>query len=248
MPILFLQILNVCCSVVYLFFELEFYMLILLKLFANILVCLLITDNYKISKLFNLIMISLLLMFSYYGFYAFISKLISATIFELFNKNISYLATIVIFFAIIIYIFAVFKTTKRLVQNKIIKNFIKEVSFFAFGKHIKFNGLIDSGNALYDYKTKLPVVIVSVYSLKEYLQKNIYENITNRKFDDLFFDHYLKVSVVSGEISEIPIIKIPEIIVSDEKNSERFKCVIGLVNHKFENENSYSCLLHREFV
>ena len=68
------------------------------------------------------------------------------------------------------------------------------------------------------------------------------------KFNDLFFDHYLKVSVVSGEISEIPIIKIPEIIVSDEKNSERFKCVIGLVNHKFENENSYSCLLHREFV
>ena len=248
LPLLFLQILHTCNCVIYLFFELKSFEFLMIKFLIMIIVCLLITDSYKFSKLFSLIMISLLLMFSYYGFSVFIIELIKAVANEVFNVKISKIASIITLFFIILYIFAVFRVVNHLTKKKIIKNFIKKVSFFAFGKHIEFNGLIDSGNALYDSKTKLPVVLVSVLSLKNYLSQNIYENITKNNFCNLSCDHYLKVCFASGVVSEIPIFKIQNIKICGENGCSSFRCVIAIVNHKFENDNAYDCLLHRDFV
>lgn len=248
LSILFLQILTLVCSVMYLVLELKFYQYLIMKILVNVVICLLITDSYKFSKLAGLYFSSLILMFSYYGFSRFLVLFAQAVLKDVFAIKLSRIYDLLIIFAIVCYIFAVFKTVHVYSKNKNLKTFLKKVSFFAFGKHIEIVGLLDSGNVLYDSKTKLPVIIVSVFSLKKYLPNNIYKNITNEDYGELAVSHYLKVVTVANKEFDIPIIDIKEITLFDGEKTKKFKCVLGIVNHRFESTNSYECLLHRDFV
>ena len=53
---------------------------------------------------------------------------------------------------------------------------------------------------------------------------------------------------VAGEPFDVPIINISKARIGDGVENKEFDCVIGLVNHNFENANTYDCLLHRDFV
>lgn len=244
----FLQVFNICNCVVYLFLSIKLYEFIMIKIIINMILSLLIIDSYKPKQIFSFIMISLLLLFSVYGISIFMLEIISALEIIIFNKKLSQFVEIMVFFAILLYIFAVFKSVKYLTRKKTIKHFIRKLSFFAFSKHIEFNGLIDSGNSLYDSKTGLPVVLVSVFALKNYLPHNIYKNITNGIYNDVKIDHYLKVYDAVGAVSKIPIISVSEVLIFNEGECNNFKCAIAMVNQVFEKGDEYSCLLHRDFV
>ena len=151
-------------------------------------------------------------------------------------------------FAIILYIFAVFICVTKITKTTKIKSFIRKVSFFAFGKHIEIMGLLDTGNVLYDTKTKLPVIIVNVKSLKKYLPQKDYQNITNKNYLNSCFSHYLKVMTISKEQEEIPIIIPRFVVIKNGGDVKNVKCVLGFVNHNFENSNAYDCLLHRDLI
>lgn len=246
--IVLLQILNVTAGVIYLVLELKFYQFIIIKLVSNLLICLLITKSYKLSDFSLLYFSSLALMFSYYGFSKFMTALARAVIFQIFHKNLSIICDFVIIFAIICYIFAFFKLINILSKNKNLNSFLRKVSFFAFGKHIEIIGLLDSGNVLYDTKTKLPVIVIDVCALKKFLPKENYINITNCNYKNFPVSHYLNVVTVSDKTFDMPIvdIKFASIYCGTEKRN--IKCVLGIVNHRFENSNRYDCLLHRDFI
>ena len=123
---------------------------------------------------------------------------------------------------------------------------MRKVSFFAFGKHIEIRGLLDTGNVLYDTKTKLPVIILNVNSVQKYLSKNDYKNITDKTYINSYVSHYLKVVTISKVQEEIPIIVPRFVVIKNGGEVKNVKCVLGLVNHNFENSNSYDCLLHRD--
>ena len=107
-------------------------------------------------------------------------------------------------------------------------------------------GLLDTGNVLFDTKTKLPVIIINVKALKEFLSQKNYQNITNKNYLNLGVSHYLKVATISNEENEIPIIIPKFVIIKNGGNVKNEKCVLGLVDHDFENSKDYQCLLHRD--
>ncbi|MBR7172272.1 MAG: sigma-E processing peptidase SpoIIGA [Clostridia bacterium] len=246
--IFLLQILNVSAGAIFLVLELKFYQFLLMKILAYFLICLLITNNYKFSKFIPFFFLSLVMMFSYYGFSKFLVMFVRALFIQIFSKNLSKICDLVIVFAILCYIFALFKIIDAFSKNKILNTFLRKVSFFAFGKHIEFMGLLDSGNVLYDSKTKLPVIIVSVYSLKKYLPQKDYKNITNCNYDNLAVSHYLKVVTIANKNFDIPIFDIKKVSVYFGTEKRSFRCVLGVVSHRFESSNRYDCLLHRDFV
>lgn len=246
--VFFLQILNICASAIYLFLELKFYEFVLLKIVADFVICLIITDSYKFSKILILFATSLLIMFSYYGFSKFIIKFVQSIFNEVFCIKLPYFCDFLIIFALFCYVFAIFALIHKLSKNKNLKTFLRKVSFLAFGKHIEIVGFIDTGNVLYDTKTKLPVIVLKCDSLKNFLPSKIYKNITNGNFSKLGVSHYIKCVSVAGKQMEIPIINIKKATISDGCDSKTFECVIGIVNHRFENSNEYDCLLHRDFV
>lgn len=244
--LIFLEIFNIINLSVYFILKLESYQFILLKFAINLIIILLITDSYKFLDLLNLFLISIFLMFSYYGFFKFIYILICAITNNVFCKNMSYFAITIIVFLIFVYVFAVFIIISKIMKTKKIKALIQKVVFFAFGKHIEIMGLLDTGNILYDTKTKLPVIILNVKVLKNYLSQKDYQNITNEDYSSIAVDHYLRVITISKEEQEIPIIIPKYVIIKDGERVKREKCVLGLVNHDFENTNDYGCLLHRD--
>lgn len=248
LEIVFLQILNMSILAIYLFCELEFYQFVLLKILISMVIVLLMTDSYKPSKVFSLFFISNILMFSYFGFYKFFALLARAIIIELFSIKLPYFCDLIINIAIFCYVFAVFAIINSFARKRIINNFLRKVSFLAFGKHINLTGLIDTGNVLYDNKTGCPVVLVSSYSLEKYLPKNTYENITNNNFKEVGFDHSLKLVTVSNKTFDVPILNVKKVIINNDEKSKEFKAVIGIVNHRFENQKNYDCLIHRDLI
>ena len=226
--IAFLQILNIAFNVIYIVIGLKFHSFILFKILINFIITLLVTDSYKFSNLISLYFSSVVLMFSYYGFAKFTTLLFDAIMLQVFNKNLSIIYDLIVIIVLICYIFAVFSLSHFYEKTKNLKSFLKKVSFLAFGKHIEFVGLLDSGNVLYDTKTKLPVILVSVYSLKNYLPINIYKNITINNFNEMGVSHYLKVVTVDNKNFEIPIIKINTATIDDGENKKNinFLCFL----------------------
>ncbi len=246
--LLFLEIFNLCNLSIYLFLELKFYQFILGKILVNLILTLLITDDYKFKKLCELFFMQNVLMFSYYGFYEFLILLSRAVIFENFCKKLPIICDICILFAFLCYIFAVFALVSKLSKIKKIKSLLSKVSFLAFGRHIEIMGLLDSGNVLRDTKTNLPVIIINVRTIKNYLSKKDYENIIKGDYSKLNFSHYLKVVTISKEETEIPIIIPKSVVIGEGKNLKIKRCALGFVSHDFENSNAYGCLLHRDFI
>jgi hypothetical protein len=149
-------------------------------------------------------------------------------------------------FVIFLYIFAVFMVVSKITKIKKIKSLLCEVSFFAFERHIEIMGLIDTGNVLYDTKTKLPVIIVNVKAIQKYLPLKDYENITKNNLSNEKVDHYLKVKTISNKESEIPIIIPKSVVIKNEGGVINRRCVLGFINHDFENSKMYDCLIHRD--
>ena len=178
----------------------------------------------------------------------FFQMLIQSLVIMIFGKEISNLCEILLVFAGICYVFAVFELVGYLSKKKILKSFLKRVSFLAFGRHIEIVGLLDTGNVLYDSKTNLPVIVLSVFALKNFLPSNIYKNITIGDFSELGVNHYLECVSVAEKTLSMPIIKIDSATIICGDKSQKVNCVLGIVNHRFEGSNEYDCLLHRDFV
>lgn len=245
--IMFLQILNILLSVLWVYFSFQRYIFVLSKIAVIFVISLLITDNFDIKNLSVLFVSYTALSFSVLGFLRFLIDAMVAVIFDIFHIKFSYLLDIVVLFGIILYIFAIFWCVYNFSKTKKLKSFLMEVSFFAFGKHIKITGLLDTGNVLYDTKTKKAVIVIDKTALKKYLPKNIYKNITQNNFNDLRLSNILEYVSVGGVKMEMPIIDIKSAKIDDGVCVKSFDCVLGISSQPF-CDKAYECLLHRDFV
>ena len=246
--IFLLQILNVAAGVIYILLELKFYQFMLVKFLVYLVICLLITNSYKLPEISSFYFSSIALMFSYFGFSRFLNLFARAVFIQFFHIKLPKICDLIVVFALLCYIFALFALIKAFSKNKKLDSFLRKVSFFAFGKHIEFMGLLDSGNVLYDSKTKLPVIVVDARALKKYLPRENYINITNDKYENFPISHYLNVVTVADKQFDMPIINIENVSIYCGSEKRKIKCVLGIVNHRFENSNRYDCLLHRDFI
>ena len=141
-------------------------------------------------------------------------------------------------FYLLLYFLAAFIKTK---SN--FKNFLADVSFSLSGKHISLKGLIDSGNSVYDSNSRLPVVLLSIDSLKKFMPLASFSYVS-----EVLSSHLEKCVLVGGNNIYVPIVKVEDckIFRNGKANNTRF--VVGVVEKKFYDEKHYDCLLHRDFV
>ena len=243
----FLQILNVLVGVLFIYFKFETYIFVLLKIAVIFIITLLVADDYNLKPLSLLFLCYVVLTFSVLGFLKFLVLVFKCVLFDIFCIKFSYLLDIVVLFGIILYIFAIFWCVYNLTKKKKLKTFLMKVSFLAFGKHIEIVGLLDTGNSLYDTKTKKAVIVVSCQALKKYLPKNIYKNITNNNFNELGLSNIIEYVSVGGKILSMPIVDVGSVKIDDGVCVKKFDCVLGISSQPFA-EKDYECLLHRDFV
>lgn len=243
----FLQILNVLVSVLFIYFKFESYVFVLLKIFVIFIISLLVADDYNLKPLSILFLSYVILTFSVLGFLKFLVLVFECVLFDIFCIKFSYLLDIVVLFVIILYIFAIFWCVYNFTKKKKLKSFLMKVSFLAFGKHIEIVGLLDTGNSLYDTKTKKAVIVISCQALKKHLPKNIYKNITNNNFNDLGLSNIIEYVSVGGKTLSMPIVDVGSVKIDDGNCVKKFDCVLGISSQPFA-EKDYECLLHRDFV
>ena len=200
--LLFLQIPKVCASVICFFCLKNIFACVLVKFLAFLLCIIFITDSFRIKKLLAILFLEALLLFSIFGFFVFLMLWVNSSFNDIFLQKIPQNCQIFTLFAIILYIFAVFRIVRLYENNKFLRKFLTKVSFSLNGKHIYLYGLIDSGNALFDPLTRKPVVLVSIDSLE-------------KNFSKIEIEHLLKLSsrkikcdTISGSGFEIPILKV----------------------------------------
>lgn len=136
------------------------------------------------------------------------------------------------------------------------------VSIQLHNQEVQINGLLDTGNNLYDPITNWPVIIGEIEIFKdilndeEYLQllevlSNIYdiERIEKLKNDFNINIRLIPFTSVGNENGMLMGIVLDGVSVQDGKELKENKNVIlGLYNKKLSTDNSYRLLLHPKLV
>ncbi len=129
-------------------------------------------------------------------------------------------------------------------KKKDLKKLLAKIEFSLLDDHIKVTGLIDSGNSLYDSKTKLPVIVISKAVLRKYIADINYEIITLL----LAEARREECLVVDGHRFEIPILEVKRICIDRDGEKKEIKCVLGVVEHKIYDTSNFECLIHKDFI
>ena len=171
----------------------------------------------------------------------FLCEVFSVSIENVFSLKINKSFSFIIYFAIILYVFAIFDIVSYLEQRKFLKNNLVNLSFLIFGKHIEIVGFIDSGNCLYDSLTRKPVIIVSKRSLEKYFspkELSLFLSSTGR---------VIEYETIAENNSRLKVYDVKAINYSKGEKTKQIPCVVGIMDKVFENAK-YDCLLHRDFM
>lgn len=242
--LIFLQILSIVASVVYLFCLNNIVIFILLKLIFAFVIILLTTENFSFKYIFAKWMALEVLLFFTIGIYIFLSCFYYEVVCEIFNlKNAKIIKNIIIIVIFTQYML-ILSIIKILDNRKKINNFLGKIEFSLLDEHIKIMGLIDTGNSLYDTKTKFPIIIVGLSVLKKRLSKNSYQLLTVLMNQA----RVVECVVAGGKRFKLPIIDVSNCKVCKGDEKQEMKFVVGVLENCFYDVSSYECLLHRDFV
>ncbi|MFW6015601.1 MAG: sigma-E processing peptidase SpoIIGA [bacterium] len=186
------------------------------------------------------------------GYY--VNQIINGNIVGSIDFNTFFLASLIAFIIIkmILHYFSrVMTVQKNLYAAEIYMN----------GKKIEVQGLLDTGNNLYDPITKSPVIIVEYDAIKEIIPENvrniIYDFINNNStsfYEQMGELHEYKIRLIPfssiGE-SGMLIGMVSETVTISLDYEKEFKLndiVLAVYNKKLSQDNSYQILLHPKMI
>lgn len=239
--LLFLQIPKICSSSLCVFGLLKFWLCVLLVVLSKIIWLIFITDSFRLKKLLSIMFLDIAILFSVLGLTMFLCVWLRVGLETLFLQKFPTNYSFLIVFGIFLYIFVFFNLVRGLEKNKFLKQHLLDVSLSLFGKHIKFYGLVDSGNSLTDPLTKMPVVLISLSSIAKYLSFEEIDWLIE------FKSRKINCETVSSERFEIPIFECSDFVISKKNKQVKSRCMIGIVDRKFDG-GKFDCLLHRDFM
>ena len=237
-------------TVVYSLYKVDYPIFIFYKIVAYCMISIILTDKMIISKIAYIFSMIIFMFFSVYGFAEFFIKFSEIVIFKIFGLKIDIIYHFIIILALLLYLLILILFFSSMSKKQNINNFLYNVSFFLFGKHIQISGLLDSGNSLYDTKTGKAVIIVSLSAIKKFISISDYKKLVSNNFNNKLIVNKIDCRTVGEKKVTLPIIDIGEVKIEnfDEGTARTVKCVIGLTNEEFLEKNDYECLLHREFI
>lgn len=198
------------------------------------------------------------IMFALY-YYSFIGVAVSKVINGTYNMDLG--VGLFVIFGIIAII--IFKIIRKVMANTVVTNRnLYGVEININDSRIMVNGLLDTGNNLYDPITKNPVLIAETELLEKLIEKDSYD-----KLKDISCDMYNLSSFAEfGEKSNLKLRLIPFsslgnengmllgivadnicINLGDETKDYR-DVVIAVYDKKLSNDNSYQVLIHPKLI
>ncbi len=232
--------LTIAAALCHLYAGLSAGLIVLIKLISVAFVVLLFVDSYNFGAIFKLFGSYLVAIFACFGYYRFLYL-----IFESLGVSGANQPYVLVLFAagFVLFYVLLFALKKLLRQENQLKKFSAEVSFFLDGKHIRLKGFIDTGNSVYDTRRSVPVVFVSMETLKKAMPLASFAYVSN-----VLASHNEKCELVGGECFFVPIVSVCGCKIVRNGGAESVKFSLGVVEKSFYNDKRYDCLLHRDFV
>ena len=116
--LLFLQIPKICGTLICLFFLKQLWVCFLVRIISKLLCVIFITNSFNIKKIMAIIFAEIILLFSIGGFLGFVIECINLSIEKVIMQKIPITCQFLIYFAVILYIFAIFKIIRFMEKNK----------------------------------------------------------------------------------------------------------------------------------
>lgn len=156
-----------------------------------------------------------------------------------------------------------FFSKKRFEQIEIRKVKYEEivlVDLFILDRHIKLQGLIDSGNQLQDPLTKKPVMIIDMNNLQNKFPKSI---VQQAKYPEMIGDANFQIEHVweeklciipyrgIGQVNQFIIGIRPNKVIVTLSHGDELDCsnvIVGLNFTSLSSEGDFNCILHPQML
>lgn len=234
------QLSTVAILILHYFLNTTIFELVLMNIFSAFLIVLLITNDYKFSKIFGIFLNFVVYSFSIYGYYRFLLLIFKSL--KIINLSSEIYFDILFAICFVCYYLLLNLSVSLMSKNALVQKNYASVSFSLNQKHITLKGLIDSGNSVYDSESNKPVVIISVNSLKKIIPLATFGYVC-----DVLASHFEKCVVVGGKNIYIPIVSVSDCKITKQGKTQTTQFVVGVVNQNFYDEKKFDCLIHKSF-
>ncbi len=241
---LFSAILGCLISIIFTFFNLNFYVSLIIKLLCGLLMCVVVINKFSMKSLSLLFLIFLSFTFLMGGFCFFIIYLLGGEIYSLekmsYNLPISLGALSLL---IGVYVLFLVKIIQVFYKKQKLSSFYYDLFLKTNGKEFKIKAYLDSGNLLQDSQTGLPVLIINFSLLsKIYKEVNIIDFL-NYKLNHKIKGRYILANSVNGS-KNMFVFQAEQIYTKlDNGQVKNLHMLIGVTSNNFVKDNSFEALL-----
>ncbi len=233
-------------STVVFFPKLEILNIIILKIAVSIIIIFIAFKYINLINHFKNLFVFYIINFIYgggmYAFYRFTSlgsKMNFSNGEYYINIPLGYIILISIGFYILIKFFGM------ILDERSVKNSVIKLKITIDGKTTTVNALIDTGNALYDPITMLPVMILEKEKLKSIIDTDNITNTNKILYDEIkkYNMHIIPYKDASGNEHIFYAIKPQEILDITSNRSLR-EMLIAITDSRLSSDGTYNALLH----
>jgi stage II sporulation protein GA (sporulation sigma-E factor processing peptidase) len=236
------------CAVLFPLINIHNILLIALKAVSGALICMIILKKLSIKRFFLVFATFLGVTFFLGGMSVAVLYMLGQNIHSAFKINFynDYPIGVIIASLVLAVFFAVrfFITTYRAKQ---LRPFVRKIQIFYQDKSISLNGLIDSGNNLYDPDSNLPVVVVNQKTLYSLLNDESIVSLAKGQKLNLKSAKFIKYGTAS-DTSQMLIIKPDKILIySGGKVNTIYDVMLGFAQNIIGGQ-TYEALIHPALI
>ncbi|HEY8420018.1 MAG TPA: sigma-E processing peptidase SpoIIGA [Clostridia bacterium] len=220
-------------------------LLILLKILSGALICLVIPKKLTVKKYFQIFI-------TFLGVTFFLGGISIATLYMLTQDlptafKINYFKEFPIGVIIAVLVLGVFFGVRFFISNyrvKTLRPFLRRLEIFYQDRSISLNGLIDSGNNLYDPDTNLPVVVVNKHTVFNLLSDEAIISLAKGGLKNAKIIDYGTAS----NTSQMLILKPDKILIySGDQVNTIYDVMLGIAQNTVGGQ-TYEALIHPALV
>ncbi|HEY8390234.1 MAG TPA: sigma-E processing peptidase SpoIIGA [Clostridia bacterium] len=236
------------CAVLIPLINIHIALLIVLKAVSGALICLVALRTWSFKKFLRLYA-------TFLGVTFFLGGMAIALLYML-GENIKNILTVnyfnefpigVIVSSIILAVFFCQNIFIKIYKTKELKPFVRKLEIIYQGKSVCLNGLIDSGNNLYDPDTNLPVVVVNSKTIYQLMQDEAILDLAKGKKVQFRCAKVIEFGTAS-DISRMLIIKPDKILIySGDQVNTIYDVMLGFAKKNIGGQ-TYEALIHPAIV
>lgn len=157
----------------------------------------------------------------------------------------------IILLMVCFYVYLIVLLGKYLSRKRDLMPYLRTIKLYIKDKELEFQAFVDSGNKLYDSKSGLPIIILSIKGMEKFYSKEEVEDLVLNKGKNSSFKgvHYASYNTISGDAKKMVVFEAEKMVIkSNNKEYTTNRFMVGVSYKTFNDAVKYDVLLHPSIV